>query len=99
MPPVLIFVVCFAPSDIQGQIGGNALLLSTTLLMCQGKQWAVCDWWAIHHLFTWMQKEVHFMSLISSHSERRKQIPYKSVYRSLQIMSRFSLLVTFVFLA
>ena len=74
MPPVLIFVVCFAPSDIQGQIGGNALLLSTTLLMCQGKQWAVCDWWAILHLFIWMQKEVHFTTERNSPSRRQKQI-------------------------
>jgi hypothetical protein len=67
-------VVCFAPNDIQGQIRGNVLLLSTILLMCQGKQRAVCDWWAILHLFTWMRKEVHFTTLSDSPSGRQKQI-------------------------
>ena len=42
--------------------------------MCQGKQRYVCEWRAILHLFTWMQKEVHFTTLINSPSEKQNKI-------------------------
>jgi hypothetical protein len=78
MPPVLVCVVCFAPSDIQGQIRGSVLLLyarSNNGLAVIGGQ-----------SFTFVK---FFTTLSGSPSGRHTQIQYKLVYRSLQILSPF----------